>query len=281
MTSLSTQVKYPQSMELFRFCLRILEIRQAPQKLNDQHLGKVLSLNPSDTSHWKRGKKCIKQNTDLEKLSKHLNIEMDILQDLADGSIVFHQAMSDFNDLEPSVPPGVSDHIENDALPASWDTIENTAKYILSNKSKHTAPIDITKLFQQFPTIQLIPSKSIDGLATSSRIKPGYYLIRHNDTLFCPYTRLAITRHLCKILYQAQNELKISFMSLSSNITHDIMMLANAVLMPHDMLAREIAKTPTRINLVKSLGEVFCVPKSAVRKRLTALLTGTCAKDIN
>ena len=41
-------VRFPQSIQLFRFCFRILEIRKPEEKIHDQDLGAILEFNPSE-----------------------------------------------------------------------------------------------------------------------------------------------------------------------------------------------------------------------------------------
>ena len=48
--------------------------------------------------------------------------------------------------------------------------------------------------------------------------------------------------------------------------------------MPTETLAQELQKISTRNNLVKSLAELFCVPKSSIRKRLATLLCQSTAQ---
>ncbi len=269
MTTLDAHIKFPQSVELFRFCFHVLKIQHASSKLNDQHLGAILSFTPSETSHWKRGKKCLKQEDYLAKLADNLNIELETLKDIADNFITFEEALIDFNDSKIYE----SFQTKNSTIDAKKIIqIEEIAQNILCSSVNQDVPVCLKSLFDNFQFIQRIPSDSVPHFATCIRIKPGSYLVRHSKNIQAPYTRLAMSRELCRSLLFAQNEHQLPFNSLFPYTENDIVFLANAVLVPHTQLANEISKVSTRVNLIQSLSKTFCAPKSVIRNRLVVLL---------
>jgi len=274
MTNISAQAKFPNSINLFRFCFHVLELYNPSKKLNDQCLGQILSFSPSDTSHWKRGKKCLNHKDYLNTLSKYLKIDLDILEDLADGSLQLNEAKFDFSDsrISNTILEKKNKIISNDYEHISQ--IESIAQAIRKHNPSIKSPVCIFSILNAFPFIQLIPSDSLDRFATNLRVKPGHYIIRHSKNIHKPYTRLSIIREVCKIAFIEKNLEELTYFTASKN---DIILLANALLMPHDALAHEVAKVSTRTSLIKFLSNSFCVPKSAVRIRLTTLLNRSAA----
>ena len=92
--------RFPNSVVLFKFCLRALEFRSKSNKIHDQAIGEILNFNPSDTSHWKRGKKSVRSIYALQTLAETLNIETELLNDIASGDVDFDEAWLEFLDAE-------------------------------------------------------------------------------------------------------------------------------------------------------------------------------------
>ncbi len=280
MRKLQDNVRFPQSIQLFRFCFRILEIRKPDEKIHDQDLGTILDFNPSDTSHWKRGKKAIRNVQALENLSKTLEVDQEIIQDLADGVIDLDEAWSDFCDAEEErrlsyEEPGVRIERRDKSL-----ELEKIAKDVLDKMDIKTIPVYIPELINAFPFIQLLPGDVADKLARSSRIKPGQYAIRYRKGDIRAHTRIAIAREIARIILLSERD-KFPLSNRCETLSQaEIFDFANALLVPREALAFEIQKTSTRINMIKALAELFWVPKSVIRSRLTTILLETAQNSI-
>ncbi|MES2615144.1 MAG: hypothetical protein V4591_07005 [Bdellovibrionota bacterium] len=280
MRKLQDNVRFPQSIQLFRFCFRILEIRKPDEKIHDQDLGSILDFNPSDTSHWKRGKKAIRNVQALENLAKALEVDQEIVQDLADGAIDLDEAWSDFCDAEEErrlsyEEPGVRMERRDKSL-----ELEKIAKSILEGLNIKALPVYIPELINAFPFIQLLPGDVADKLARSSRIKPGQYAIRYRKGDIRAHTRIAIAREIARIVLLSERD-KFPLSNRCETLSQaEIFDFANAMLVPRDALALEIQKTSTRVNMVKTLAELFWVPKSVIRARLTTILLETADNSV-
>ena len=88
--------KYPNSVQLFKFCQQIFLHNKKCKKIHDQEIGAILNFNPSDCSHWKKGEKNIKSIFSLQKLSEKLNIETMTLYEIANGTIDSDEAFFEF-----------------------------------------------------------------------------------------------------------------------------------------------------------------------------------------
>ena len=93
----STNVKFPNSSQLFKFCQKILTDEKG-KKVHDQDVGGILNFNPSDCSHWKRGDKNVKSVFALEKLAMELNVESTLLHEIIDGNIDLNEAYYEYKD---------------------------------------------------------------------------------------------------------------------------------------------------------------------------------------
>lgn len=280
MRKLQENVRFPQSIQLFRFCFRILEIRKPNEKIHDQDLGSILEFNPSDTSHWKRGKKAIRNIQALENLAKVLEVDQEIIQDLADGAIDLDEAWSDFCDAEEErrlsyEEPGVRIERRDKSL-----ELEKITKGILDEMNIKAVPVYIPELINAFPFIQLLPGDVADKLARSSRIKPGQYAIRYRKGDIRAHTRIAIAREIARIILLSERD-KYPLSNRCETLSQaEIFDFANALLVPREALALEIQKTSTRVNMVKVLAELFWVPKSVIRSRLTTILLETASNSV-
>lgn len=280
MRKLQESVRFPQSIQLFRFCFRILEIRKPNDKIHDQDLGSILDFNPSDTSHWKRGKKGIRNLHSLETLSKVLEVDQEIIQDLAEGTIDLDEAWSDFCDAEEErrlsyEEPGVRIERRDKSL-----ELEKIAKSILEELNIKSIPVYIPELMNAFPFIQLITGDVADKLARSSRIKPGQYAIRYRKGDIRAHTRTAIAREVARIILLSERNRYPLTNRCETLSQAEIFDLANALLVPREALALEIQKTSTRLNMIKTLAELFWVPKSVIRSRLTTILLETADNSV-
>jgi len=280
MRKIQDVVRFPQSVQLFRFCFRILEIRKPEDKIHDQDLGEILGFNPSDTSHWKRGKKAIRNIKALENLAKALDVDLEVLQDLADGVVDLDEAWCDFCDAEEErrlslEEPGVRIERRDKSI-----ELEKFAKKILEKINTNAIPVYIPELLSAFPFIQLIPGDVADKLARSSRIKPGHYAIRYRKGDIRAHTRVAICREIARIVLLSERE-KYELSNRCETLSQaEIVEFANALLVPREALAVEVQKISTRVNMIKALADLFWVPKSVIRTRLSSILLETASNAV-
>ena len=91
----SQGVKFPNSVQLFKFCQRILTEKKGG-KVHDQEVGAILNYNPSDCSHWKRGEKNVKSVFALSSLADALQIEPVLLHDIVHGYTSIDEAYYEY-----------------------------------------------------------------------------------------------------------------------------------------------------------------------------------------
>jgi transcriptional regulator with XRE-family HTH domain len=265
--------RFPQSALLFRFCLRVLEIRRKGTKVHDQEVGNILQYNPSDTSHWKRGKKAVRSVYALEALAQALDVDIETFQDIVDGTLDFEEAWLDFAEAEEE--KRISQELGSDLLVQRRDrqlVLEQVAQGILQKAGVSSVPVYLPELLQVLAFIQVSQGEVSDKIARSSRVKPGLYSIRCRKGEMRAHTRAAIAREIARVVLYSEREQFHIPPKLENRSFFEIVDFSNALLVPKESLRAEIQKVPSKMNLVKTLSDVFWVPKSIIRSRLAFLL---------
>lgn len=262
--------RFPHSALLFRFCLRVLEMRKQGEKVHDQAIGNVLQYNPSDTSHWKRGKKAVRSVYALDALSNSLDVDIETIQDLSDGALELEEAWFDYAEAEEVR------RIKRDLTPElalerrrRQTILENLANELLAKANIASVPVYLPEVLSVLPFIQVSQGDVAEKLVRTSRIKPGQYAIRYRKGEMRAHTRAAITREIARVILYSERE-QFGLPARQDPLTFfEVLDLSNALLVPSAPLKEETQKISSRLNLIKMLSEIFWVPKSCIRSRLT------------
>lgn len=260
--------RFPQSAALFKFCLRVMEVR-AGAKVHDQEVGNILSFNPSDTSHWKRGKKAVRSIYALDTLASALNVSTEVIQDLADGAIDLDDAWYEFEESEElrKVNAQLTPELRLERR-QRLAHIERFASDLLKRAGTLTVPVFLPELLQTLPSISVIQGEVSEKIARSSKAKPGSFLIRYRKGDLRAHTRAAVAREIARILLFAERA-SIGLGAWRQELEFlEVVDLSNCLLVPKNHLIRETELLSSRVNFIKALAEAFWVPKSVVRSRL-------------
>lgn len=274
MRKASEAQRFPQSAVLFKFCLRVLEARKTDGKVHDQDVGNILDYNPSDTSHWKRGKKAVRSIFALEALSRALDVDVELIEDVASGALDFDEAWFDFCESEEEARQSKL----QSGLTYSRQrrdrqlVMEQVAQSVIHRAGVTSVPVFLPELVNALPFIQLVQAEVTDRLARSNRVKPGQYVIRYRKGDLTSHIRCAIAREIARIILLSEREQFMLPTRSEETATTEIIDLANALLVPSEILKSELAKVPARANMVQYLSDVFWVPKVVIRSRLVTLL---------
>lgn len=268
--------RFPQSALLFRFCLAVLQQRQDSAKTHDQDVGNILQFNASDTSHWKRGKKAVKSVYALEALSRALDVDFETLHDISDGTLDFEEAWFEFTEtenlrrIENSLSPELRGELRERTV-----LLANLASELLARADIRSVPVHVPELATVFPFIEIVQREVSDKLARSSRVRPGRYSIRFRKGETRGHTRIAVAREIARIVLHSERSMFNLPERNDALIVHEINVLSNALLVPGGALRDEYQKIPDRLNAVDLLSDVFWVPKSVIRARVSEMLAGT------
>lgn len=273
--------RFPHSALLFRFCLRVMETKKQGEKVHDQAIGNVLHYNPSDTSHWKRGKKAVRSVYALEALSQVLDVDIETVQDLADGALELEEAWFDFQESEEMrrlakelTPELALERRRRQGI------LENLANDLLAKANIASVPVYLPEILSVLPFIQVSQGDVSEKLVRTSRVKPGQYAIRYRKGEMRAHTRAAITREIARVILYSERE-QFGLPPRQDPLTFfEVIDLSNALLVPKTSLREESQKVSSRLNLVKMLSELFWVPKSCIRSRLAGILLENANQNV-
>jgi hypothetical protein len=273
--------RFPQSALLFQFSLRAMEHKNPGTNVHDQEIGNILSYNPSDTSHWKRGKKAVRSIYALEKLSSDLDADLGIIQDLAEGLIDLDEAW--FDHLDAVEERRLTAMLQPEQMlerRIRQRMLENVAQTILSEARVEAVPVYLPELLEVLNFIQVTQGDVSDKLARSSKLKPGLYSIKHRKGDMRPHTRAAVAREMARIILFSERE-RFHIPERREGLGFfEILDLSNAFLVPQKALRAESQRVSTKVNFVRALSEVFWVPPTVVRSRLATLVLDSAPESV-
>ena len=90
-------IKYPNSLNLFQFCRRVLDHKFGGIRVIDQDVGQILGFDPADCSHWKKGKKNIRSIQAIKTIADHLGVDEKLVVDVASGEISDCEAFHEYS----------------------------------------------------------------------------------------------------------------------------------------------------------------------------------------
>ncbi|HYX35557.1 MAG TPA: ImmA/IrrE family metallo-endopeptidase [Oligoflexus sp.] len=289
--------RYPHSATLFRFCKEALEIRyDGNVKVIDQDVGAILGYDPADCSHWKKGKKNIRSLSTLRSIADHLNVDESLLIDITSGKVSLDEAVFEFRgygQFTLSGKPLESLKKEYFKNPGKWQSSGQTSAFeevfdiqryavvrlaedIIHNGGFTEAPIYIPEILRMFPAIQLATRVEQEEPFTvrhegEGRDLKSTIVSRESETR--PYIRFIAAKTLFKHLVASQYPDTGMFANSPAEIL-DIQsnIFAGALLVPGDMLRREVDRIDTSFDLLRQLADMFWVSRSLMNQRLRDFL---------
>lgn len=265
--------KFPNSVQLFKFCQKVLTDKKGG-KVHDQEVGAILSFNPSDCSHWKRGEKNVKSVFSLAKLAEQLELETSLIHDIASGQIGLEEAYFEYTETKFYTEAIKS---ANSCLATKINQVRKTvsafAEKLLAQAEFSTPPLYLPEVLRFFPFIVTQPSEMMDKLSRILRTKPGQYTIQYRKGELKPQTRMSITKDLARIVFEAE---RAQFSELANKendlIQFEELLFVADLLIPKHLLLAEISKLDSRKNIVSDLATLFWVPKSLVSFQLQDII---------
>lgn len=276
-------VKFPNSVQLFKFCQKVL-MHQKGGKVRDQEVGSILDFNPSDCSHWKRGEKNVKSVFGLARLSDALKLESALIHDVASGVTDLDEAYFEY--LESQATKVMFDRvrgISEDKLQNAKNTVLSFVENLHQKADFSTPPLYLPEVMRCFPFINTTPVEMLDRLSRILRVKAGKYTIQFKKGELKPQTRLSMVKDLGRILFEGERnrypELGTGFAPELN--AYEISLFCANLLIPKNLLKLEIEKTDSRCNIVNELANHFWVPKSLICFQLQDMLKGSSTLPTN
>jgi hypothetical protein len=269
----SGNAKFPNSVQLFKFCQKVLS-HQKGTKVRDQEVGVILDFNPSDCSHWKRGEKNVKSVFALAKLSEALQVEANLIYDVASGNANLEEAFFEYN--ESRAFGGAIEKAQTAESPIMTEKrhrIDQFVTAIHEQSEFRTAPLYLPEVLRNFAFIGTQPIEMLDRLSRILRVKPGQYTIHYRKGDMRPQTRMSVTKDLSRILFEAERSRFPELGNLNSSLVEfeELYFTAN-LLAPKALLIQEMNKLDLRRNVVAELSTMFWVPKSLISFQLQEIV---------
>lgn len=285
--------RYPHSATLFRFCKEALEIRyQGNIRVIDQDVGAILGYDPADCSHWKKGKKNIRALATLRSIAKHLSVDERLLIDIAAGKIGLEEAVFEFTGYGSFALAGRNlENLRKEFFknPARWQqnglmvsfeelfdvdrkAVNDVVEKVFVTGSFTEAPIHLREVYQVFPNIKLESDEYINESVQVVRDGEGSQLrttVKYRGKEMRPYVRFLIARELFKFFIESGHEYGAVF-SDSPKEVNDVRanLFAGLLLVPGQILHKEVDKIDSSLDLISQLAATFWVSKSLMNQRL-------------
>jgi hypothetical protein len=269
----SGAVKFPNSVQLFKFCHKVL-MSQRGGKVHDQDVGSILSFNPSDCSHWKRGEKNVRSVFSLAKLSETLQVEAMLVHDVASGAVGLEEAYYEWQESNNfrSVLAKASE-CDPKIVAATRARVEEFVAQLHAQAEFVTPPLYIPEVMRFFAFITAQPADMMDRLSRILRVKPGQYAIQYRKGDLKAPTRMGIVKDMARILFQGE---RARFPELGESdprlLEYEETIFTASLLVPKAALLAEMAKLDNRKNVVAELATLFWVPKSLIGFQMADIL---------
>lgn len=285
--------RYPNSATLFRFCKEALEIRyEGNVKVIDQDVGAILGYDPADCSHWKKGKKNIRSLSTLRTIADHLAIDERLLIDIAAGKMGLDEAIFEYRGYGAFALQGrTTENLKKEFFknPARYNTedsrltfedlfdvdrpsVVKAAQVVLETGRFEEAPLYIPEIANLFPNFQVVADETITQpvvVTTEGEGADNKVTVKFRGSEMRPYLRFLVSRELFKFLTATAHSSVAGLRKCPDEIT-DIRanLFAGLLLVPGQMLRREVEKVDTAKDIVTQLADTFWVSKAMMNQRL-------------
>jgi hypothetical protein len=265
--------KFPNSVQLFKFCQKVL-MSQRGTKIHDQEVGSILSYNPSDCSHWKRGEKNVRSVFSLAKLAETLGVETTLVHDVASGAVGLDEAFYEWqesNQFKNLVSRSAA--LDSDDLAKVRRRVESFVAELHTQSEFKTPPLYVPEVLRFFSFITIQPTEMMDKLSRILRVKAGQYAIQYKKGDLKAQTRMGMVKDLARIIFEGE---RARFPELGEGnpklYEFEETVFVASLLVPKALLMSEMTKLDSRKNVVSELATLFWVPKSLVGFQLQDIL---------
>lgn len=267
--------KFPNSVQLFKFCQKVM-MHQRGSKIHDQEIGQILSYNPSDCSHWKRGEKNVRSVFALAKLADTLQIETSLIHDVASGASGLDEAFFEYTEaaaIKDATAKMTAAGVTPEEISSSRKRVEAFVHELHQQAEFRTPPLYLPEVLRFFAFVQTQPIEMIDRLSRILRTKPGQYMINFRKGDLRPQTRMSMVRDLGRIIFEGERERFPELGALNPALVgFEQLVFAAGLLLPKTLMLNEMSKLDARRNVIAELAALFWAPKLLVGFQLQDIL---------
>lgn len=272
--------RYPHSATLFKFCKEALSLQyQDKVKVIDQDVGAILSYDPADCSHWKKGKKNIRSLNIFKNLAEYLHMDEHLLVGISTGKVNLDEAVFEYKGYGNFSLRRV---LENEEKELEWDekkilserqNIINGANVLLERTGIEKTPVDLLKVLEALENVEHIvdPKLKLDIISECANTPTGLQLIiKTREDMDRCFVKFLIAKEIFLFLCKTDHSYFVSLASISPVIMEIFSnIFAAAVLIPEKSLEEEVSKVDSSYDLIGQISEKFCVSRALANKRLT------------
>ena len=293
----ATEVKYPHSASLFKFCRRVLDHKFGGIRVIDQDVGQILGFDPADCSHWKKGKKNIRSIQAMKSIAEHLGIDEKLVVDVAAGEIDESEALSEYNgygafNIDAKIyETAKKDFYRRNAGTWSKEKEEDFRYYFDLNEAEidriireihekiyfKEAPLYLPEVINAYPNIQLVPKDPEElgdkGPVKLSQAEATTQIAYMTGTEMRPFMRYRIAKAMAlhflvppRSERQELNDYSDHILDVRSNL------FAAKLLTPSPLIRAEMSEVNVAKDVVSQLAEIFWVSKNFMNRRLKEIL---------
>lgn len=289
-------VKYPNSANLFQFCRKVLDHKFGGIRVIDQDVGQILSFDPADCSHWKKGKKNIRSIQAMKSIAKHLNVDEELVVDVAAGDLddqeafyeycgygkfsidekLFETAKKDFYRKNANTWTREKEQDFKEQFSINETRIDEIVGKIHQRISFNEAPLYLPEIVAEYSDLSFTPiSYEGDIPPVTVEESEGKFDIRFpSDDKMRPFIRYQICKAMASYFFK-QDSLSQSYkledyekhiLDIQSNI------FAAKLLTPARLIRKELVNVSTAKDIINQLAEIFWVSKTFMNRRLKEIL---------
>ena len=265
--------KFEHSAQLFKFCQKVLTQRKQ-YKVHDQEVGAILGFNPSDCSHWKRGKKNVRSVFALEKLASTLKVEIALIYDIVSGGVGLDEAVYEYNQArgyrdcfkEVASLDEQRVHLVRQRCTDFVASLHKQCEFVVP-------PLYLPEVMRFFSFVSAQSASIVDRLSRILRVKPNQYCIQFKKGDLKPQTRMSVVSDLARVLLQGERDRFPELGKIDDDLVKfEQCLFVLELLAPRHMLRRELGELDSRRNMVNELATLFWVPKSLIGFQLQDIL---------
>jgi hypothetical protein len=271
----SESVKFPNSIQLFKFCQKVLTHQGGNKKVNDQEIGNILEFNPSDCSHWKRGEKSVRSVFALARLAEALKVEPSVIHDLATGATMLDEAFFEYTECNALRTTMANARAAgSEAVKEARTRVEAFVAKLHAQSQFTTAPLYLPEVLRFFSFVQMQPIEMIDRLSRVLRVRAGHYVINYRKGDLKAQTRMSVLKDLARIIFEAERS-KFPELGAADEklLAFEQTVFVASLLIPRAMLAEEMARLDSRRNMVAELAALFWAPKSLLTFQMQQVIS--------
>ena len=295
----ATEIRYPNSSNLFQFCRRVLDHKFGGIRVIDQDVGQILGFDPADCSHWKKGKKNIRSIQAMKSIANHLGVDERLVVDVASGDLDENEAFFEYSGYGAfDVDTKILDNAKKEFYrrnAASWTkekelefrnhfsanvgAVEKIVAAIHERVNFQESPLYIPELLAAYPGIRLttIPVKEND-LGNSAVVE----VTQNGDvteisvpagTEMKPYIRYRIDKAIAPHFLGKIIPIQAEFGEYATHLA-DVQsnLFASRLLAPEFLIRKEMSQLNVTKDIVSQLAEAFWVSKTFMNRRLREIL---------